>query len=105
MRTQKKHLLEKAGFRVGSADELLGLSAEESTLVNMRLALASAVRGRRTKLGVSQSELARRLGSSQSRVAKLEAGESNVSFELLVRAMLVTGARSREVGRAIASGK
>lgn len=105
MKTQKKQHLEKAGFRAGSAAELLNLSAEESTLLNMRLALAGAVRGRRTQQGFSQSELARRLGSSQSRVAKLEAGESNVSFELLVRAMLVTGAKPSEVGRAIAAGK
>ncbi|MFZ5496964.1 MAG: helix-turn-helix domain-containing protein [Verrucomicrobiota bacterium] len=60
---------------------------------------------RRTHLGYSQSELARRLGSSQSRVAKLEAGESNVSIDLLVRAMLATGAKPREVGAAIAAGK
>jgi ribosome-binding protein aMBF1 (putative translation factor) len=105
MKTEKKHRLEKAGFRVGSVTELLKLSPEEATLVNMRLALAGAVRDRRAHLGFSQSELARRLGSSQSRVAKLEAGESNVSFDLLVRAMLATGAKPREVGAAIAAGK
>ena len=66
--------------------------------------LAGAVRDRRANLGFSQSELARRLGSSQSRVAKIEAGESNVSFDLLVRAMLATGAKPREVGAAIAAG-
>ncbi len=104
MKPEKMNRLEKAGFRVGSAAELLKLSPEESTLVNMRLALAGAVRDRRANLGFSQSELARRLGSSQSRVAKLEAGESNVSFELLVRAMLATGAKPREVGAAIAAG-
>ena len=105
MKTAKKARLEKAGFRVGSAAEFLKLTPEESTLVNMRLALAGAVRGRRARLGFSQSELARRLGSSQSRVAKIEAGEANVSFDLLVRAMLATGAKSKEVGLAIAAGK
>jgi len=105
MKPDKKKLLEKAGFRVGSASELLNLSPEESTLVAMRLSLAGAVRERRANLGFSQSELARRLGSSQSRVAKIEAGESNVSFDLLVRAMLATGAKPREVGQAIAAGR
>lgn len=105
MKPEKKSRLEKAGFRVGSAAEFLNLSAEESTLVSMRLALAGAVRERRAHLGYSQSELARRLGSSQSRVAKIEAGESNVSIDLLVRAMLATGAKPREVGAAIAAGK
>lgn len=105
MKSEKKTRLEKAGFRVGSATDFLNLSAEEATLVSMRLALAGAVRERRAHLGYSQSELARRLGSSQSRVAKLEAGESNVSIDLLVRAMLATGAKPREVGAAIAAGK
>ena len=105
MKIEKKNRLAKAGFRVGSAAELLNLTSEESTLVNMRLALASEVRGRRARLGFSQSELARRLGSSQSRVAKIESGESNVSFDLLVRALLATGAKPREVGQAIAAGK
>ena len=105
MKPDKKNRLEKAGFRVGSATELLNLTPEETTFVAMRLSLARAVRERRASLGFSQSELARRLGSSQSRVAKIEAGESNVSFDLLVRAMLATGAKPREVGQAIAAGK
>lgn len=105
MKPDKKTRLEKAGLRVGSAAELLNLSPEETTLVNMRLALAGAVRERRATLGFSQTELARRLGSSQSRVAKIEAGETNVSIDLLVRAMLATGAKPREVGAAIAAGK
>jgi len=105
MKTEEKRRLEKAAWRVGSAADFLNLSPEEAILVNMRLALAIAVRGRRARLGVSQSELARRLGSSQSRVAKIEAGESNVSFDLLVRALLATGAKPSEVGRAIAAGK
>lgn len=104
MKTEKKNRLEKAGWRVGSAADFLKLSPDEAALVEMRLSLAGAVRGRRTKLGVSQAELARRLGSSQSRVAKLEAGESQVSLDLLVRAMLATGAKPREVGEAIAAG-
>ncbi len=105
MKPAKKNRLEKAGFRVGTTAELLNLSPEEATFVTMRLALAGAVRERRAHQGFSQSELARRLGSSQSRVAKIEAGESNVSFDLLVRAMLATGAKPREVGQAIAAGK
>jgi ribosome-binding protein aMBF1 (putative translation factor) len=105
MRHRKKRRLEKAGFRVGSTQGFLNLNEEEMALVNMRLSLAGAVRGRRTRMGFSQSELARRLGSSQSRVAKLEAGEADVSFELLVRAMLATGAEPSDVGRAIAAGE
>ena len=103
MKTTKRKALERAGWRTGSADEFLGLKAEETALVAMRLSLAEKLRGRRTKLGLSQTELAARLGSSQSRVAKMEAGEVDVSLDLLVRAMLNTGASAREVAQAIAA--
>ncbi len=103
MKTTKRKALERAGWRTGSADEFIGLKPEETALVNMRLSLAEKLRGRRTKLGLSQTELALRLGSSQSRVAKMEAGEADVSLDLLVRAMLATGANERDVAHAIAA--
>lgn len=105
MKPAKKARLEKSGWRVGTADEFLSFSQLESALVEMRLKLAGAVRSRRLELGVSQTELARRLGSSQSRVAKMEAGEPDVSIDLLVRALLVTGARPAEIGQAMNAGK
>ena len=104
MKPERKKRVEAAGFKVGSADEFLELSPAESALVTLRVILANDVRRRRRALRFSQAELARRLGSSQSRVAKLEAAESNVSLDLLVRAMLATGAKVREVGRLIAAG-
>lgn len=103
MKTTKRKALERAGWRTGSADEFIGLKPEETALVNMRLSLAEKLRVRRTKRGLSQTELALRLGSSQSRVAKMEAGEADVSLDLLVRAMLATGANERDVARAIAA--
>lgn len=103
MKTAKKKRLEKAGWRLGSAEEFLGLKAEEAALVNMRLSLAEILRKRRKGLGLSQSELARRMGSSQSRVAKMEAADAEVSLDLLVRAILATGAKPSELGQAIAA--
>ena len=103
MKSTKRKQLEKAGWRSGSAEEFLGLKPEESALVNMRLSLAETLRSRRNRAGLSQSDLARRLGSSQSRVAKMEAGEASVSLDLLVRAMLATGAKPSDVGHAIAA--
>ncbi len=71
MKIERKRKLEAAGFKVGTADEFLGLSAAESALVSLRLSVADAVRQRRVEMNCSQAELARRIGSSQSRVAKL----------------------------------
>ncbi|MEX2044847.1 MAG: helix-turn-helix transcriptional regulator, partial [Opitutus sp.] len=90
---------EAAGFKVGSADEFLALSPEESALVSLRLSLAEEVKRRRLALHYSQAELARRIGSSQSRVAKLEAAESDVSLDLLFRALFATGAKMSDVGK------
>jgi len=104
MNADKKRRLEAAGFKVGTTDEFLKLTPEESALVFMRLNLAKAVRRRRLAQHYSQIDLAQRLGSSQSRIAKIEAAEPEVSLDLLVRAMLATGAAPREVGRALVAG-
>lgn len=102
MDAKKRKRLERAGFAVGSAAEFLDLSPEEAALVEMRLALSRALRERRTAGGLTQAALARRVGSSQSRVAKMEAGDPSVSLDLLVRALLAVGASRREVGQAVA---
>lgn len=104
MNADKKHRLAVAGFKAGTAEEFLKLSPAESAIVAMRLNLAKAVRRRRLAQHCSQIELAQRLGSSQSRIAKIEAAEPEVSLDLLVRAMLATGAAPREVGRALVAG-
>jgi DNA-binding XRE family transcriptional regulator len=102
MKSAKKQRLEAVGFKVGSADEFLALTPEESTLVSLRMSLAEQVRSRRLRLHYSQTELARRIGSSQSRIAKLEGAESDVSLELLIRALVATGANMREIGKVVA---
>jgi DNA-binding XRE family transcriptional regulator len=101
MDRSKRRALAQAGWRVGSADEFLGLTPAESKLVEMHLALAKTLRDARATADVTQAELARRLGSSQSRVAKMESGDPTVSLELLIRAHLALGASRRTVGRAI----
>lgn len=82
MKTSKRLKLEAAGWAVGSAADFLGLSEEEATLIEMKLALADSIRERRQKKHLTQQELARRLGSSQSRVAKMEAADGSVSLDL-----------------------
>ena len=88
---------------VGDARTFLGLTDEEQAFIDLKLALADNLRGRRTKLGLTQSDLARRLESSQSRVAKMEAGDRSVSVDLLVRALLSLGATRRDLARMIAA--
>jgi ribosome-binding protein aMBF1 (putative translation factor) len=103
MKPSRKRRLQAAGFKVGSAAEFLGLTPIEELIVELRLTLAQEVRRRRLALGISQADLAKKLGSSQSRIAKLEAAEANVSIDLLFRALLAIGAKLPEVGKVIAA--
>lgn len=102
MDAAKKKRLEAAGWRVGTVAEFLGLSDEEMELIDMKIRLSDLVKNTRKRKKLSQLQLAKRLGSSQSRVAKIEAGDPTVSFELLVRASLVGGATRKDLARAIA---
>ncbi len=102
MDKNKKQRLGAAGWRIGDAAEFLELSAEEAAFVELKLALANYLRELRTRNGWTQVQVARRLGSSQSRVAKMEAADSSVSLDLLVKSLLGLGASRTEVGTVIA---
>lgn len=101
MEKRKQRRLEVRGWRVGSAAEFLGLSPEEAALVEMKLRLSHALKALRSDLRLSQTALAKRLGSSQSRVAKMEAGDRSVSIDLLMKALLILGASPSDVGKAL----
>ena len=105
MKKGKRARLEAHGWRVGNAADFLELSAEESALVETKLALSESVRERRSKQGLSQAELAKRLKSSQSRVAKIEAADPGVSTDLLLRALFALGATRNDVASAIRKGR
>jgi DNA-binding XRE family transcriptional regulator len=101
MKAVKKQKLRNAGWKVGTAAEFLELSAEEEALVAMKLNLVDGVRLLRVRNHITQADLARRLGSSQSRVAKLEAGDNSVSIDLLMRALLSLGAKKKDIAALI----
>lgn len=103
MKVARRKRLESSGWKVGTAREFLGLSDEESALVEIRLALARGLRTKRERNRLTQAALARRIHSSQSRVAKMETGDPSVSIDLLVRTLLALGADPRELARIIGS--
>ena len=92
----------KKGWTLGSAESFLGLTSEESTYIEIKLSLARELKNARLKKGLSQTALALKLGSSQSRVAKMEGADSQVSLDLIVRSLLATRKRPREIARAVA---
>ena len=105
MKKSKRTKLEAAGWAVGSVQGFLGLSDADAALIDMKLSLSRNLCDRRQRRGLSQAELAKRLRSSQSRVAKMEAGDPSVSMDLLVSSLLVLGASAADLARAIRRGE
>ena len=103
MKKSKQKNLNKAGWRVGDVQEFLGLSDEENALIQMKQKLMQLVRDTRGDRNITQVALAELLNSSQSRVAKLENGSSDVSLDLIVRALFAMGVSNKELGNAITS--
>jgi DNA-binding transcriptional regulator YiaG len=99
MKRIKKGRLERAGWAVGDSAQFLQLSAEESRFVELKLALATGVRELRERKGLTQAGLAHRLGSSPSRVAKMEAADRSVSLDLIMRSLLTIGATATDIAR------
>jgi hypothetical protein len=102
MKAGKRQRLERAGWKLGSAKDLLKLTDEEEVVIDLKLALARAVREERSRRSLSQNQLGRLLGSSQSRTAKIEAGDPSVSVDLLVRSLLKMGATRRDLAKWLA---
>ena len=103
MRKAKRNRLEATGWSVGTVRDFLGLSEEEAAFIEVKLALATSLRKRRERKGLTQSALAELIESSQSRVAKMEAGDRTVSLDLLVRSLLAMGTTKRELARIISA--
>jgi len=103
MRKEKKKRLESKGWKIGSTKEFLALSEEESAYIELKTRLAEGVRQRREQKGLTQVELAAKLQSSQSRVAKIEAGDPSVSLDLLIRSLISLGLNDRELSKIIAT--
>lgn len=101
MKQTKKELLESKGWKIGTVADFLELTPEEIIFVEIKLALSKSLKSQRQKI-MTQSELATKIGSSQPRIAKTENGDPSVSLELLIRAMLATGATPQTIGQIIA---
>ena len=101
MDPKKKSQLESKGYKIGSTKEFLGLSDEEAAYIEMKLALSRALAQQRKQRRLTQLQLAQKLNSSQSRVAKMEKGDPTVSIDLLVKSLLALGATKESIARTI----
>jgi predicted transcriptional regulator len=103
MTPEEKGVLEKTGWKVGTVAEFLRLTPEEEVFIEIQLALTNRLRPCRLEHGITQRAVAKKLGSSQPRVAALERGDPKASVDLLVRALLATGASQAEIGQLIST--
>ena len=95
MKRTQKDRFEQGGWKIGTASELLGLTEAEEALVEAKLRMGEAVRTLREKKHLSQAELAKLMGSSQSRVAKVENRDPEVSLDLQMKAVFAASPGAR----------
>src|SRR5260370_32856736 len=103
VREEKRRRLEAKGWKIGTAQEFLRLSPEEAAYIDLKVRLAIGLRERRRRRSLTQADLAKRLQSSQSRIAKMHACDPSVSFDLLIRSLLILGPSRRAVCRIISA--
>ena len=101
MEKAKQKRLERRGWRVGTTQEFLGLTDHEAAYIEVRLALSRNLQALRRKHRLTQVQVAKLLQSSQSRVAKMEAGDPSVSLDLLVRSLLALDATRESLAKTI----
>jgi predicted XRE-type DNA-binding protein len=99
LKSSKRKKLESKGWKVSSAEEFLNLSPEESAYIEIKLALSKRLKLQRKKRNISQQEFAYMIKSSQSRIAKMEAGDPSVSIDLLVRSLLALGTSKKTLSQ------
>jgi len=94
---EERKALEAAGMRVTTIGEFLDLTPEEEELIELRVAVSIAARKARLRQSLTQSQLARRIKSTQARVAKVEAGSPDVSLDLMFRSLFAAGGSLADV--------
>jgi DNA-binding XRE family transcriptional regulator len=103
MDSEKRRRLEAAGWQCGTVDDFLGLTSQESAFIEMRLSLSHYLKELRTRKKLTQQALAKKIKSSQSRVAKMESGDPSSSLDLIINTLLEIGATPQEIGEVISS--
>lgn len=103
MRSNKQKKLEAKGWKIGSASDFLELSPEEELYIELKLSLCKSLKKLRTRKHLSQEDVAKLIKSSQSRVAKMEAGDASVSIDLVIKSLLSVGASKSDLVKAVSS--
>ena len=91
MTEAKRKILETKGYAVTDSAEWLGLTRGETQIVNMRVALAQELEKVCKSKGITQAELARRVGTRQSGVARMLNNPDNSTMDNLIKGLIALG--------------
>jgi hypothetical protein len=106
MNAEKKARLEAAGYKFTTTTNWLDLTPEDEAEIESRLATDRARRAlaalvKESRGPMTQTELAKRIKTTQPRIAKIESASPNVSIEQLMRAAIGAGADLKRIGKAL----
>lgn len=86
-----------------SVEEFLDLSPVDMQIIDLKVKLALTLKQARQEQSMTQTELAALLDTGQSRIAKMEAADSSVSTDLLIRSLFSLGYTARDIGHLLIS--
>ncbi|MEO6846542.1 MAG: helix-turn-helix transcriptional regulator [Chthoniobacterales bacterium] len=90
----------KSKWVEGSVQKFLTLSDAEMELIEMRLSASKLLKATRQRQKLTQQLAAVKLHTSQSRLAKMEAGDPSVSLDLLFKSLFSLGVSRKKLARA-----
>lgn len=100
----KRKRLEKQGWKAGSADEFLGLSAEETAYIELKIDLGRFLAKERRQRKLTQAEAGGRAGTNQAGFARMEKGDPSVSIDRIVKSLFALGCSRDSLARALHEG-
>lgn len=104
MNAAERQALESAGFRIGTVQDFLGLACWETRLIELKYRARKTARRLREVGELTQHEVAKRIKSSQSRIAKIEAGSEDVTLDLLARYLYAVGGSFADLDEGVPAG-
>lgn len=84
------------------ATAIFDLSQEDAEMIDLHVRLAIKLKQTRTAQHMTQAALAKRLASSQSRIARMESADPGVTIDALIRALFSLGLKTPDLIQALA---
>ena len=97
MTREKRAKLEAAGFKLTNTKDWIGLTIEENRIVEMRVALAQELEKVRKEKGITQGELAKRMGTKQSGIARMINNPDSSTLDNLMKGLIALGTPIRRI--------